>query len=883
MKVSFLTTVLLFAVLLLKGQVNLEEAIQVNSYLGENLAPKHYPKAIANEAGIIAVVWEDERNARNELYFQLMDTRQRRIGNNVNLAPGYAVEEDQYDLTALSNGNFLVTWSGAISGSDNVYFTIISPAGQVVVETQVLPRGDNISNNAYPAVQDLGDDTFLLAFVEDDFSDPAVRLQRFDYGGQAIGETLLIESLPRGDDALNIDMTVNNDQEILLVYQREVGILDYNIAAVVLNKNLEVQGTNLRVNQETGEAKNPTCVTFHTGEFAIFWLDTRSSYTGTIYGQKVNAQAENFGTQRNIGVSSPTGNLLNNRYPRALRLGNVVAVSNISSSRSLSFVWEDLRARSRDNYEGNLPYPVLVDGAVGGVHLQGIASNFEGGIGRRIVLQLENDQYLVNDDQNSISELIREFEFSPEGNGVIVWTDISDGKQVGFAQRIASDNTLLGDPIKISRERSGSFEVAIADDGSFAIYYAEIEDRQTTWGIKFYDPEGKFIRRKNLGTEDGTANIPEFQGIEYNPVRKNYVVWRRENETSNSNNSVLRVWTYNKEGNNFSGKKTLFDKEAQSIFRWTPREDGNLVVAYMDFSEGFDAADVYWAVVSPNLNIVEGPKRLNSAEGTYEDHSHRLIPAPNNGMYLLYQSTLENVGNDSLNHPFVIRYLNEFNQISDEYLLPGEGTLRGWHFHKNQIRLWIERSGDIYQMKVKPSSFTYQEEMAFPAIDRREDFNFRFHQTGLSMVFREVRNPGKGYDIFSYLVRDEDQDGFFTITDCNDQAAAVFPGAVDIPDNGIDEDCNGQDSTQQVTTATFESIKMHIRVYPNPVVEQINIQVEQNMDYRVQLFDMVGRQLQQGENLAAVTVNHLPPGIYTLVVQSLEERKRGVWKMVKRE
>ena len=50
---------------------------------------------------------------------------------------------------------------------------------------------------------------------------------------------------------------------------------------------------------------------------------------------------------------------------------------------------------------------------------------------------------------------------------------------------------------------------------------------------------------------------------------------------------------------------------------------------------------------------------------------------------------------------------------------------------------------------------------------------------------------------------DNDNDGYYSNVDCDDSNPQVFPGALEVPCNGIDENCNGMDDDIVIFDPSF--------------------------------------------------------------------------------
>jgi hypothetical protein len=127
---------------------------------------------------------------------------------------------------------------------------------------------------------------------------------------------------------------------------------------------------------------------------------------------------------------------------------------------------------------------------------------------------------------------------------------------------------------------------------------------------------------------------------------------------------------------------------------------------------------------------------------------------------------------------------------------------------------------------------------------------------------------------------DQDGDGYPAGIDCDDSTPQVNPGAQEIPNNGIDEDCDGSDT--KLTACADPAVA--ITVYPNPVEDQLRVDLR-HQPASIALYDMLGRELQagnyDGKGIVELDCTRLQSGVYLLMVSG-EGRGNCVARVVKR-
>ena len=126
------------------------------------------------------------------------------------------------------------------------------------------------------------------------------------------------------------------------------------------------------------------------------------------------------------------------------------------------------------------------------------------------------------------------------------------------------------------------------------------------------------------------------------------------------------------------------------------------------------------------------------------------------------------------------------------------------------------------------------------------------------------------------IYTDNDGDGFLSNEDCDDDDAMINPDAEEIPNNGVDEDCDGAD----LITSVSELGEYSVRIYPNPTGYILFVEIDASVSFKAYLYDLSGRLVLEQEDSKQINVSSLEEGMYFLKLAETNSNNYLIRKIV---
>ncbi|MFZ5515210.1 MAG: T9SS type A sorting domain-containing protein [Candidatus Zhuqueibacterota bacterium] len=601
-------------------------------------------------SGNFVIAWEDYRNANYDIYAQRYNSSGSALGTNFKVnddtGSSYQVEAS---IAMDGSGNFVIAWKDYRNGYyADIYAQRYNNSGSAQ-GTNFKVNDDTGGSGQYnPSIAMDGSGNFVIAWSDTRKGEWDIYAQRYDSSGSAQGTNFKVNDDTGGYYQIYPSIAMDGSGNFVIAWEDDRNG-DWDIYAQRSNSSGSAQGTNFKVNDDTGSSYQgaPSIAIDGSGNFVIAWQDGRNGHYD-IYAQRYNSSGSAQGT--NFKVNDDTGS--SSQYNPSIAM---------DGSGNFVIAWEDYRNGDWDIYaqrynsSGSAQgtnFQVNDDTGSSGQYNPSIAIDESGNFvivwedycncttdiyARRYNSSgsAQGTNFQVNDDIGSSDQWNPSIAMDGSGNFVIVWEDYCNCTT--YARRYNNSGSAQGTNFQVNDDTgsSGQYNPSIAMDGSGKFVIAWSDTRNGEWDIyaQRYDSSGS-AQGTNFKVNDDTGS--SYQGAPSIAIdgSGNFVIaWE---DDRNGYYTDIYAQRYNSSGS-AQGTNFKVNDDTGSSYQGAPSiaidGSGNFVIAWKDYRNGY-YPDIY-AQRYNSSGSAQGTNFKVNDDIESSDQSHPSIAIDGSGNFVI--------------------------------------------------------------------------------------------------------------------------------------------------------------------------------------------------------------------------------------------------------